>query len=299
MNYLASSGKSYFGYNITELDITEVYYGNADGDTISITEEYYVDKGILSNNIWVQGAYLPANEGEEYIFFLKKYEDESERYSNMYFPIDLEYGKYVVSAVNDDEIKADILEVNADEVQADYYDYYKAVRDYYLNSDSPGAIIPWHTETADEKIEEKIAIADEFRNRIHELTGNDECPDYYSGTYVNHEGNLVIMIDNDYYSDEFESCDWYHEIEPLIPEDTKVYYRAAQNSYSELQKAVSLLTGKDFSKEAIELETYFSACGIDDYQNRAVIFVSAENYDAIKELALKYVDGRYLKFEIE
>lgn len=92
----ADDGTIVFGYTITQLDISEVFKGNAiEGGTITITEEYYT----LANNsniIYTQGNYMPAQENGEYIFFLKAY-DESSPYTGMYFPVDLEYGKYSVN----------------------------------------------------------------------------------------------------------------------------------------------------------------------------------------------------------
>ena len=63
---------------------------------------------------------------------MKKYEDDSKNYSNMYYPIDLEYGKYVTTAISNENINNELLEVNSDKVGADYYDYYKSVRDEFL-----------------------------------------------------------------------------------------------------------------------------------------------------------------------
>jgi len=86
-----------FGYTETKLEITEVFHGNVSaGDEIMITEEYFTTLSQTGTvNIWTEGNYVPAKENHEYLFFLKAYGD-AERYAGMYYPIDLEYGKYVV-----------------------------------------------------------------------------------------------------------------------------------------------------------------------------------------------------------
>lgn len=96
----ADDGTEIFGYTVTQLNISEVFKGDViRGETITITEEYYT----LANNsnlIYTQGNYMPAQENGEYIFFLKAY-DATSSYADMYFPVDLEYGKYSVSLASE------------------------------------------------------------------------------------------------------------------------------------------------------------------------------------------------------
>ena len=91
----ADDGTVVFGYTITQLNVTEVFKGNINEDyPINITEEYYTLSG-NGNEVYTQGNYMPAQESGEYIFFLKAY-DSTGPYAGMYFPVDLEYGKYSV-----------------------------------------------------------------------------------------------------------------------------------------------------------------------------------------------------------
>lgn len=91
----ADDGTVVFGYTITQLNVTEVFKGNINEDyPINITEEYYTLSG-TGNEVYTQGNYMPAQESGEYIFFLKAY-DSTSPYAGMYFPVDLEYGKYSV-----------------------------------------------------------------------------------------------------------------------------------------------------------------------------------------------------------
>ncbi len=79
-------------YMETRLIVNEVLRGNAvAGDVIIMTEEYYTDN--FGMTLWTQEGYLPAKVGNRYLFFLKKYDDDS-RYAGMCYPVDLEYGKY-------------------------------------------------------------------------------------------------------------------------------------------------------------------------------------------------------------
>lgn len=91
----ADDGTVVFGYTITQLNVTEVFKGNINEDyPINITEEYFTLSG-NGNEVYTQGNYMPAQESGEYIFFLKAY-DSTSPYAGMYFPVDLEYGKYSV-----------------------------------------------------------------------------------------------------------------------------------------------------------------------------------------------------------
>ena len=91
----ADDGTVVFGYTITQLNVTEVFKGNINEDyPINITEEYYTLSG-NGNEVYTQGNYMPAQESGEYIFFLIAYVSTSP-YAGMYFPVDLEYGKYSV-----------------------------------------------------------------------------------------------------------------------------------------------------------------------------------------------------------
>lgn len=128
----ADNGTIVFGYTMTQLKISDVFKGNVvEGGIITITEEYYT----LANNrkvIYTQGNYMPVQENGEYIFFLKSY-DELSPYAGMFFPIDLEYGKYSVNLANKivspESISASELEIVSYDVK--YVEFAtKVVEDY-------------------------------------------------------------------------------------------------------------------------------------------------------------------------
>lgn len=82
------------GYTKTTATVLNVRKGDvAEGQEIVITEECYTTN--LNSVLWTQQGYLPMENGDSYLLFLKAYENTSS-YSGMYFPIDLEYGKYVI-----------------------------------------------------------------------------------------------------------------------------------------------------------------------------------------------------------
>ncbi len=126
-----------FGYTLTQLSIDKIFSGETSEKTITITEEYYVTDDIIGKTIWTQGEYQPAQVKSSYIFFLKKY-DESTDYKGLYFPIDLEYGKYLIR--NDiknsiDKFTNKELEVG-DKADARYREWMKAVfKKYDVGSD--------------------------------------------------------------------------------------------------------------------------------------------------------------------
>ena len=126
INNVLPDGSYGFGYTLTNLQIAEVFKGNiSENDIILITEEYFIrpnEKSVIRT----QEGYMPANEGEEYIFFLKAYPNEVEEFAGMYFPIDLEYGKYSTALNNSvlrsrSEIPIDSLQITSGTTSKERY----------------------------------------------------------------------------------------------------------------------------------------------------------------------------------
>lgn len=125
------------GYTKTNLQVISVLGGqlSPNADIISITEEYfYVPNEDGTTDYWTQEAYLPANENETYLFFLKKY-DDSRPFAGMYYPIDLQYGKYVlnppINLMSDSAL--DSLEVLDNVYGHDYPTWYSEIYDTYIS----------------------------------------------------------------------------------------------------------------------------------------------------------------------
>ncbi len=90
-----SDGNVQFGYTKTTGRVEEVLSGEVSaGDTIVITEECYLSGSVL----WTQQGYLPTETGDSYLLFLRAYPETSKNYKGMYYPVDLEYGKYLLSS---------------------------------------------------------------------------------------------------------------------------------------------------------------------------------------------------------
>lgn len=124
------------GHTLTNLQVISTIKGDLDSDTITITEEYFsvpVEGGTLDH--WTQQAYLPANENETYLFFLKKYDINLDVFPNMYFPVDLQYGKYVlnspVNLMSDSAFES--LEVLDNVYGHDYPTWYSEIYDTYIS----------------------------------------------------------------------------------------------------------------------------------------------------------------------
>lgn len=122
----------YFGYTTTELLIKEVYLGSLEEEKIKVTEDYFIapEKEDKKTVIFSQGSYLPAKKGETYIFFLRKYGEDS-KYKGMYGIVDLEFGKYPVRASKETK---ESLELKDDKIIEKYREWYQKVkRDYIEN----------------------------------------------------------------------------------------------------------------------------------------------------------------------
>ena len=123
------------GYTKTNLSILKVYAGEVEqGGQITLTEEYYTGNIDGKSYIFATENYAPSTENGEYIFFLKKYPNESVRYSGMYYPIGVEKGRYPEGVGN--KVKSLSTLVNEDlnlgnEDPTDYIELYKEVLERY------------------------------------------------------------------------------------------------------------------------------------------------------------------------
>ncbi len=127
-----------FGYTKTEATILSLF-GESTlnvGDVITITEECYTtDAG---TTLWTQQGYLPMNTGKTYLVFLKAYDSDSD-YSGMYFPVDLEHGKYIIpdnlslDTLSTLEQDRSALEVGDETNLTDYAAWYDEIVRSYLN----------------------------------------------------------------------------------------------------------------------------------------------------------------------
>ncbi|MCH5191653.1 MAG: hypothetical protein J1F23_05760 [Oscillospiraceae bacterium] len=120
------------GYTETVCRVERVLHGKVpEGDTVRVTEECYRSKdGVL----WTQQGYLPMKDGERYLLFLSAYGEDS-AYAGMFFPIDLEYGKYVLPngqfAAENIKTSAKVLQVGEATDLSKYEQWYQEIRDIY------------------------------------------------------------------------------------------------------------------------------------------------------------------------
>ena len=131
--FFHSDGNVSFGYTKTSGTVSQVLLGDtAEGNSILITEECYTtDDGSV---LWTQGGYLPMNIGESYLLFLKAYNSDSP-YAGMYYPIELEYGRYVISPImplsGEDAQDQTYLEIGDATDLDTYLQWYAEVRELY------------------------------------------------------------------------------------------------------------------------------------------------------------------------
>lgn len=123
------------GYTKTAVDVLQVLKGDASkGQRIEITEECYTTN--LNLVLWTQQGYLPMKKGNKYLLYLKAYPRDSE-YQGMYFPVDLEYGKYVIfqaaAASEEAAYTAKQLQIGAGTDILKYTEWYQKVVGAYIS----------------------------------------------------------------------------------------------------------------------------------------------------------------------
>ena len=124
------------GYTETVCRVKRVLQGQiCEGDTVCVTEECYRTKnGVL----WTQQGYLPMEDGEQYLLFLSVYESDS-AYAGMFFPIDLEYGKYILPngkfIAEDVSLSTKVLQVGKATDFIKYEQWYREISDIYSEWD--------------------------------------------------------------------------------------------------------------------------------------------------------------------
>ena len=122
-------------------------------------------------------------------------------------------------------------------------------------------------------------------------------PEWFGGFYVNTEGSGVLQIQKDYYKDDYEACDWYLQIKPLIREGQKLYYRSCEHSYGELIDSMTAIGSDEGGNEKIG-SLGVESIGIDDYNNKISVCLSRTNLEKVKELLFKLVDEKHLVFDV-
>ena len=74
------------------------------------------------------------------------------------------------------------------------------------------------------------AITDKFFMYLNEIYGTTfdmsiytvngiraECyPDYFAGFYINVDGQLIVLINDEYSSTNYRGCEWYHEFVSIV-----------------------------------------------------------------------------------
>lgn len=125
------------GYTKTTATVLDVIKGNVtEGQEVLITEECYTTT--LNSVLWTQQGYLPMEDGDSYLLYLKAYTDDSS-YKGMYFPIDLEYGKYVIPQTAPISEMAttyttEQLQIGAETNATKYGDWYQQVVSSYFSN---------------------------------------------------------------------------------------------------------------------------------------------------------------------
>ena len=123
-----SDGNVSGGYTRTTGTVSQVLKGEPP-EQLVITEECY----LVDNVLWTQGGYLPMQEGESYLLFLTAYDRDSV-YAGMYFPTELEKGKYPLMdeplTASDSADAWEVSVIEGDDLH-DYQNWYQQITDLY------------------------------------------------------------------------------------------------------------------------------------------------------------------------
>ena len=123
-----SDGNVSGGYTRTTGTVSQVLKGEPP-EQLVITEECY----LVDNVLWTQGGYLPMQEGESYLLFLTAYDRDSV-YAGMYFPTELEKGKYSLTdeplTASDSADAWEVSVIEGDDLH-DYQDWYQQITALY------------------------------------------------------------------------------------------------------------------------------------------------------------------------
>ena len=116
-----SDGNVTTGYTRTTGQVTQVLKGQAPAQLV-ITEECYT----LDDALWTQGGYLPMETGKPYLLFLTDY-------AGMYYPTELERGKYPLGqdlTTSDSAAQWQVYSLDGDTL-SDYQSWYRQVSALY------------------------------------------------------------------------------------------------------------------------------------------------------------------------
>ena len=137
----AETGDIVSGYTNTTLTIDTIFKGDVQTDSqIAITEECYTTA--FGTVFWTQQGYVPIQSGTKYLLFLKAYPDDSD-FAGMYYPVDLEYGKYVIpSGINTNNLETlsnsrEELEVGTATDLDVYLEWYYTIMQEYISDTKP------------------------------------------------------------------------------------------------------------------------------------------------------------------
>lgn len=122
-----SDGNVSSGYTRTTGQVTQVLKGQAP-EQLVITEECYT----ADDALWTQGGYLPMETGKPYLLFLTAYDDGSD-YAGMYYPTELERGKYPLGqdlTTADSAAQWQVYSLDGDTL-SDYQSWYRQVSALY------------------------------------------------------------------------------------------------------------------------------------------------------------------------
>ena len=171
-----SDGNVSSGYTRTTGRISQVLKGQAP-EQLVITEECYT----ADDALWTQGGYLPMETGKPYLLFLTAYDDGSD-YAGMYYPTELERGKYPLGqalTTADSAAQWQVYSLDGDTL-SDYQSWYRQVSALY-----PEPVSYTHLQAAGDQVigvEHQLrgggdAAADDIGDEVGVGVAHDAVPE--------------------------------------------------------------------------------------------------------------------------
>lgn len=103
----------------------------------------------------------------------------------------------------------------------------------------------------------------------------EDYPLFFAGAYINVDGNLVLQVTEDYYSQGYKDSDWYSEFVEVAGSEN-FYCHPVKHSYSELINAISDIFMGNKHKELVEAGIKITGAGINDYKNLIDVYVKTQ-----------------------
>lgn len=143
--------------------------------------------------------------------------------------------------------------------------------------------------TVDGSVQENAAAAyDELMASFattYSNSGEKVYPDYYGGSYINDDGQLVVYVTDD------------TQRPAALSDNVNVIYEPCAYSYNELRSVMDILNDYKFSHPDDAIANNFNEFGLYDSENRVIVKLDDLSDESIKEFKENVCDSGVIEFE--